>query len=284
LDRSAQLLSTAANSITSHSRGLAQRGFGGTVESARLDYAMEQLSRQVAAVFTPVLTGMTYAARRAEEWLRGMNGNEQNKLMGAGIGAVAGYRLGGGLGALAGGAIGAAALSSGEMSIPQRLAVTAGSAYFGFRAAGPYGAAAAGATAAVGTSGDYQRMRDAGKSRLAASAVSVGGAVGDVWYSIIGGDNPLDEARKNWDKKRKPTEAPRRDVTPYSLDPTEAGGQHDILQKLVIRATMDPKMRDAMDDANNPLKPLIDIGFKILELLSRAIGVTPPMSAEGART
>src|SRR5437764_487222 len=61
VDRLVGGLTARAAAITT---GLAARGFSGTVEQAGMSFAMEQLGRQIAAVFSPVVQGLTWLTNR----------------------------------------------------------------------------------------------------------------------------------------------------------------------------------------------------------------------------
>ena len=71
-----QKLDQVAGTLLNNARGLANRGFQGTLEGARFDYAMERLSRQFAAVMMPIMQGMTYFAEQIESRMRRMGGAE----------------------------------------------------------------------------------------------------------------------------------------------------------------------------------------------------------------
>lgn len=258
-------------------KSLAARGFAGTTEAAQNSYAMEMLGKQFAAVMKPVMDAMTYGAVQIEQRMRGMNGSQQNAMLGGILGAGIGMRYGGVGGALAGGAIGALALGA-ESSV----AGGAAGAYLGFRAGGPIGALAGYAVGSVAGSGDYGRLRREGNSRFASGFGSGVGSLTDLGYNtlgkgglgIIGGANPMDAIRAEADKKaaaggKKPEE--RRDVTPFQAEMMEAGGTAARVQESLIRATAGAGFEDA-----GPLKPLVDIGLAILDQLIKMSGGTPP--------
>ncbi len=65
--------------------GLAHRGFEGTVNKARFDAEMLQLSRSVAAAFVPLMTIATKFARVARVGSDSLGRGGQDRLMGAGV-------------------------------------------------------------------------------------------------------------------------------------------------------------------------------------------------------
>lgn len=284
LDRASGLLESAASSLLSSSRNFANRGFNGTVEKARFDFATEQLSKQFAAIMKPILDGMTYGAVEIERRMRGLSGGEQNRLLGAGIGGVAGLRYAGPLGAFAGAAAGSIAMGGAGTYGDGGMGAAAG-AYAGMRVAGPWGAAVGAAGGYVAGRGDYSRMRESGKGRFVSGAVAAGAALGDAWYGVRGlftdEESPIDAARRDWDTRRSPrareragAETARREVTPFSADPLAAGGTADNIQRALIRATAGADYED-----NGPLKPIIDMMLKIFDvLMTIATGgsYTPP--------
>lgn len=266
-------------------RSIANRGFGGTLESARLDYALEQLGRQFAAVMKPVFDGMTYAAAEVDRRFRTLNGTEQNRLLGTALGAGIGLRYGGLLGALAGGAVGSLAMAEGRPTGEDRLMGIGAGAYAGFRLGGLPGAVLGGAAGAVGTSGDYARMREAGKSRFASGVVSLAAGMYEAPHTLFGtGPAPLDEARRRWDDRRPkpPGPEPHRDVTPFSADPLAAGGTADLVQKALIRATAGEGFEES-----SPFRPVIDAIMMVFDVLMKiwtgGSYTPPPRSATAAR-
>jgi hypothetical protein len=287
-DAATKNLDRAANSLIGQGRGLINRGMQGTVEQARNDYAMEQLGRQMAGIFAPLTNALTYFASRTTALLGSMNGDQQNRMMGLGVGAYAGMRMGGVPGMIAGGTIGALAMG-GESSIAGGLT----GAYLGARLAGPVGAVAGYAIGAVSGSGDYGRLRGEGNSRLAAVAGAGIGAVTDLGYGaarmfgLTSPDerNPMDAIRKEANDRavaegRRPGPAPKREVTPFQAQMGEAGSTAMRVQEGLIRATAG----EGFDDAG-PLKPIIDWMERIFVALMKLADPTyvPPPSADGAR-
>lgn len=266
-------------SLTATTTGLYRRGMQGTVEEARLHFAMDMLGRQVAAIFSPVTNALTYFAARLEPMMRSLSGNEQNRLMGAGVGAMLGYRFGGGLGALAGFAAGSGLLMGGENSRDTFMAAGAG-AYLGFRTAGPVGALALGTAAAARAapsryeserpSDYYTRMRAGGATKLGAAFSTGAEAISSLFSNARPGAPPA----------ARPPE-PHRDVTPFMPQMTEAGSTFFRSQEAVIRATAGAGFEEA-----GPLKPIVDLMIEGLKLLAKLAGVElveRPASAERAR-
>jgi hypothetical protein len=244
-------------------QSLANRGFSGTVEQARMDYAMEQLGRQFASVMKPVMDALTYGAAQIELRMRMMGRGNQDALLGIGVGAVAGRTIGGlfgygGLGMLAGGALGHLVGGSGWGDNAGGFGALAG-AGIGARFGGLTGAAVGGtvglATAPV-TSGDYGRLRKEGNSRLASAFGSVVASIYDLGYGIFGGDakdSETNKARAEHAAKFASAAERKRKVTPFQSDMMEAGGAYFAMQKGVIRATTGADFEE-----NNILKPIID--------------------------
>jgi hypothetical protein len=289
-----QRLDSAIGTGLAHARGLANRGFGGTVEGARYDFAMERLSRQFAAVMMPVMQALTYGAEQIELRMRRWGGAEQNRALGAGLGAYAGWRAFGPMGALAGGILGAGYMATGDMSTEGRFAHAGASAYLGWRVAGPYGAGAAAAASVVETSSDYRRAREGGVSRIGATAISLGAGLYDLPHTLWGteGGERRDAARRDWDRRGPPgvlgayvrgeaarADEARRDVTPYKFDIGEAGSNWQRIQEAVMKAT------GAGGEDGGPFKPLVDIGLRIIDLLTAALaamgGTAPPPRPAG---
>jgi hypothetical protein len=268
---------------------LARRGFGGTVEGARLDYAMEQLSRQLAAVFQPVIQGMTYAATRIDRAFRNLDGTGQNRVLGGVLGAGAGLALGGPLGAMAGGLIGSR-LGGGD--VDAALGGLAGVG--GWKAAralgvGRLGAAGlAGAAAAPfllaheGRDAESRIRRDVADDlgmsetsrtvRLLTWAGKVGSGirntVGDITGREVPGEGLLaGMVGKGAAKAGVGGGDARRDVTLFQTDQTAAGQAYFEIQKAVLRTTA------GGGDDGGPLKPVIDIGLEIIRLLGIVAGV-----------
>jgi hypothetical protein len=67
---------------------MANRGFGGTAEQNRADFAGKMLDRQVASVFMPLKDMETGIKMGAARWLAGLNENQQNALMATGVGVT----------------------------------------------------------------------------------------------------------------------------------------------------------------------------------------------------
>jgi len=273
-------VSSGVGQALGQARSLASRGFAGTVESARLDYAVEQLGRQFAAVMSPILNGFTYAAVEIERRFRGLNGAQQNGIMGGLIGAGIGARFGGLPGAALGFVAGSAFAGGG--STTGAMAGAGAGALLGFRAGGPIGAlfgAVGGAAASAPVSYEserpsdyYSRLRTGGASRLGAAFSTGGEALSRLFSSGRPGAPPGPGAAP----------PPRRDVTPFSADPLAAGGTADLIQKAMIRATAGADFAE-----DNPMKPLVDIGIRLIEILiaiATGTGITVPASAVETRS
>lgn len=262
-------------------RALAARGMGGTVEQARMDYALDQLSRQFAAVMTPLTQSMTYLAGQLERRMRGMDGSEQNRLLVGIVGAGVGLRYGGILGGVAGGAAGAGLMGGGS-STTAMLGMTAGAA-LGYRYGGPVGAVAGGSVGLVagtsrsfaGESGTeyYNRMRrpvaegGGGATVLGAYLSGMGESARRLFENPLPGRPPTGRAGE-----------PRRDVTPFQAQMGEAGSTAFRIQEAMIRATAGA----GYEDDGGPFKPVIDVLLKILDVLLGMSG-SPPLSATAAR-
>jgi len=289
-DTAMRQLDRAATTLMSTGRGLVNRGMSGTLEGARYDYAMEQLSRQMAAVFSPITNAMTYFATRVETMMRGMSGGAQNRLMGAGIGGVAGYMMGGPLGGLAGMTLGG--MMMGGPHDNDSMRGTMAGAYLGFRAGGLPGAFvgalagnAAGSPvhlAGEGPSGYYNRMRSRGESVLGAGWETAGRGVSMMTGDLLrgmGADTNIGMAYGG--TLAMGARDKHRDVTPYQAEMGEAGSAYFRMQAATIRATATAGFEDA-----GPLKPIVDGMVEIIKLLGKLAGVEmvePPPSVEGAR-
>lgn len=268
-DKGMQTLNAATQTILSTSRNFAQRGMQGTVEQARLDYANEQLGRQFAAVMAPLTNAMAYFSTRMGGLMQGLNGEGQSRLLGVGIGAVAGGRFGGPVGALAGGAFGSLAMrgdgsgGTGDMF----LGMGAGAA-LGGRAAGLYGAAAGAVTGAAAAtprsyeserpSDYYDRMRAGGGSMVGSTLSTMAEALARPFRGAVPGAPPSPGA---------PPPA-RRDVTPFQAEMGDAGSAYFKAQTAAIRATAGADYEDA-----GPLKPIVDGMIEIIKLLAKIAGV-----------
>lgn len=272
----------------SQAQGLANRGFQGTVEQARYEHSMDQLGRQFAAVMSPILSGFTYAATEIERRFRGLNGRQQDGVMGGIVGAGIGARFGGVPGAVLGFGLGSAYMGGGSST--SAMTGAAAGAYLGFRAGGPIGAlfggVAGGASSAPGSyaserpSDYYERLRADGSSRFGAGASTGLASIAHLFTGGRAGAPPGGVAIGGALGAR--ADAARRDVTPFSADPLAAGGTADLVQKALIRATAGA----GAEEDGGPLKPLIDLGIRIVEILiaiATGTGVTVPRSAVDSR-
>lgn len=302
-DRIERGLNTAVSTALNQARSLAARGMSGTLEQAQQDYAMQQLGRQFAAVMMPITQAFTYLAGQIERRMSAMGGTEQNRMFGALAGGLAGWKLGGGpFSALAGAALGSAFMGGNGAS--GTGAGIAGGAYAGFRVAGAPGAVVGGATAAMFAppsenrgekpSEYYDRMKAGGANRLDATLATGGRAMlkafsdlTNVGLAFKAFDAPLATAANAGMMARSAGATKgsdgRRDVTPFSADMTEAGGQYFELQKAMIRATAGEGTEEA-----GPLKSLMDLLLQIYDVLAAILAqsggeIPKPRSAEAAR-
>lgn len=276
----------------SQTQQLTRRGFGGTVEGARFDYAMEQLSRQMAAVFMPILNGMTYLAARVEREMRGMTGGQQNQVMGGLIGAGVGMRLAGGLGVIPGAFLGAGLMAQGGDQTSGLIGAAAGG-LIGARMGGLPGAAAGAAAGYIAERGDYGRLRASGEGRgasFAGAAAATLGDMADVGSAVF----PL-TAPAYWGARALGFEGfgatarhamgaditgttiglgaagardPHRDVTPFQAQMGEAGSGFFRMQESMIRVTAGAEFQA---DAG-PLKPIIDLLIECVQWLRTLAG------------
>lgn len=260
-------LGRLAAGLAGTAAGLATRGFAGTADSARLNFAMDRLAAQMAAVFQPVIQGMTYAASRMTVVMRSLNGDQQNRLLKTGLGTMAGYALGGAPGALAGGLVGAG-LGGGSPML-----AAAGGALLGYRIGGPIGAAVGGTAAALAATPSiqtdekpfeyYKRMRDQGGSRLG-SAFSVATAA----VNRLFGEDEVAPPPPG----APPT--PRREAPiKFQVAEEEAGGAARRIQEAVMLTT------SGQDADGGPYKEAIDT---IIELLAKIAGVELVPATSGA--
>lgn len=284
-------------------QSLRGRGMSGTLEAARLDYGMEQLGKQVAAIFLPVTQATGYLVSNIERRLRGLNGDGQDRAMGAVLGGGLGFRFGGPMGALAGAALGSAFMGSGS-STRDGLVGALGGAAIGFRSGGVPGAVVGAGVGYVAGRGDYGELRKKGYSRGASAVGSVfagGGDYADAMLGYFPASAPFywgaratgwrgygDEARakvgidaESLARANAPPSG-RRDVTPFSAEMTNAGDQHFAMQASMIRATAGPDFSDG-----GPFQPFMDMLIRILDELMKIAnpGYEPPAprSSETAR-
>lgn len=235
--------------------GLARQGFAGTVEQAKFDLEMKMLSRELAAVMKPVMEVMTKGARYIRQQLQSLDEGGQNMVMGgmllggtaAGAWALrAGGRMLGMFGGAGAAAAGTGAIAGGSLAAQAGGAAVGGAAGRGMLAragtvARGAGVAAGPVVATVGgaTSGDYGRMRSAGKSKFASAMVAAGGGIGDAYYSLAPWEdtNPLDEARKKHDAKMaaqgRGPDGSRRTVALAGGGYEETGTMHDRIQTAI---------------------------------------------------
>lgn len=122
---------------------MAYKGFQGTVQGERFSNESAALSREIAAIFSPVLGFATGFMRTIRESLEGMSGKQQKTAMVSGLGVAGGLALaktgvggavmsalpelaGGGLGAIGGVARGGMALARGGMQLGGQILGGAG--------------------------------------------------------------------------------------------------------------------------------------------------------------
>lgn len=113
---------------------MAYKGFQGTVQGERFANESAALSREIAAIFAPVLGFATGFTRVIRQSLEGMDGSQQKKMMVGGLGVAGGLMaaktgvggallsaapemIGGGMGAISGIARGGLALGRGALQI-----------------------------------------------------------------------------------------------------------------------------------------------------------------------
>lgn len=278
-----QAIGSQLSSRLSQAQSIANRGFSGTVEQARMDYAMEQLGRQFAAVMKPVMDALTYGAAQIEMRMRRMSGSDQNSLLGMGLGAFAGRMMLGGLpGMLLGGAMGSAAMGGGSGDgalIGAGAGAMVGARAFGGRLGLP-GAIAAGLAGAISStptsyegerpSDYYSRLRGSGSTRLGAAFGTASESLSRLFSSGAPGSPPTGGGG-----------GARRDVTPFQSDMMDAGGTYFAIQKAMIRATAGADFEE-----DNALKPIIDAMITMIELLGKIAGVsfTDPASVTSTRS
>jgi hypothetical protein len=297
-DKATQVLNTATNTVIGQGRGLVARGMSGTLEQAQNSFALDMLGRQLAAIFLPVTQGLTYLTNQMTMRLASLSGAGQDRIMGAGLGAIAGGHLGGPMGAVAGAAAGSMLMGGGGVGSWERTAAGAGvGAYVGGRLAGLPGAAggavvgAAGA-AADGIGGTYTDLRARGHSMLGAGARAGFAAMHDAGptgflrfgaRALTGVDPPVGGRSLVGlpaDRPAAPAAA-RREVTPFSADMTNAGEQHFQIQRQMIRATAGEGFEDGGE-----FKWAADLLLKIIDILLKIQDpryVPPAASAEAAR-
>ncbi|AMV25442.1 hypothetical protein VT84_13655 [Gemmata sp. SH-PL17] len=250
-------ISRLAVGLTGGALGLAARGFSGTADAARLSFSMEQLSRQFAAVFQPIMAGFIYASNRLTLAMQTLNGSQQNRLLGTVVGGSVGLAVGGAPGALVGGFLGNMVSGSGASSNGgTALAGALIGAYAGARFGGVYGAVAGGAGGAIAGGGwsDYYALGRAGGKSKAWSAFGSTGltalhAVDEAALALLDAfgvkrTNLLltpEEARRGADglnRRAGATEEKRREPQ-ISFAPAEeeAGSAANRIQQAVALAT-----------------------------------------------
>ncbi len=94
-------LTVASAAATASLLGFTRAGLSGTVEGYRLESQFTLLSRNIASIFLPVIDQFTMRLQRLNFMLMRMDGGQQRKLMGAGLGVAGAGIAGGALAALA---------------------------------------------------------------------------------------------------------------------------------------------------------------------------------------
>lgn len=279
-----------AVALAQRGQGLAQRGMQGTVEQAQNDYAMQQLSLQLAAVFKPITQALTYFASKTAQMFQKMDGKEQNRLLGMLGGGILGNMLGGPRGAVAGMMMGPGIVTgvTGEGPGPNDARMGAvGGALLGSRL-GPWGAAGGAVVGAAASGGFGAYYDDArGHNRAAGASNTLGSTMAffQAGAGVIGDLLGVETApRRRMDARRagaaEEAAAARRDVTPFSAEMGDAGSLFFKLQENVVRATAGPGFEDG-----GPFKPFMDVLIDIVILLGKLAGVpiAVPRSADEAR-
>ena len=283
--------------------GLARQGFSGTTEAAVFNNEWKMLSREVAGVAKPVIDVFTRLTRSARKFLEGLDETGQNI-------ALAGLVGGSGYGALrfarAGGVAGIAASALGLGGGAAGGAVTAGG--IGSAVGTAAGGGAAGATAARGagllgkagrfaraipyaglvftaadaaTSGDYGRMRQAGKSRFGSGAVAVGASLFESYHMLAPwetGENPIIKAREKWDKEH-PQENRRRTVTVSGGGTEEVGSGYERINAAISRSEAPRDLTAAIEENTSVLSEFIKVAQAQLEEQRR--GNSVPLKRPG---
>lgn len=260
---------------------LAAKGFQNTYAGARLGYETDRLSRQLAAVFQPVVQAMTYLSAKLADGLGRIDLQAQNRLMNGVLGATAGLFLGGPRAALVGGVLGTIAGPGSGSGRNDALLGAAAGAYAGFRVGGAAGALIGGAAGAA-LAGPRDRLDAALTGGLAGAGLGlllggplgllIGGAAGAAGGALLGpdpGDGLAAVAGRG----------PRREApVPFSAAEEEAGGAARRFQEVIARMNPDGTLTE---DAG-PLKPIVDALLTIIELLAKIAGVTVAFDSPAA--
>jgi hypothetical protein len=77
----AQVATAGFAAITGSIGGMATAGFRGTVEGNRLAFQLQQLSREVAAVFSPVVDKAVEKIGELVTWFRSLSGQQQDQIL-----------------------------------------------------------------------------------------------------------------------------------------------------------------------------------------------------------
>ncbi len=242
---------------------LVRQGFSGTVEANRLSAEWNMLAREMAGAFKPVIDVTTRAVRGLRQFMETLGPTGQDVVMLGGTALAAGLALKAVAGGGIVGAVGRAALTGG-MSLVGTAVASAGGSALGTVAGTAAGGAAAGSAARSGlsatagraaraapgvglalsagdaaTSGDYGRARAAGKSRLGSAMVAFGAGLADTYYQLAPWEdgNPIQEGRRNWDRKHPPGSSPNghRMVTLSGGGYDEGGSGYDRIASAIAK-------------------------------------------------
>jgi hypothetical protein len=258
---------------------LAHRGFEGTVELNKFSNEMTLLSREFAAAFKPLMTVGTKLARVTRVGMERLDTTGQNAVMwgtlglgGALAARFAGVPVGGYALKAAGWGAGAAASGVGSAA---RYVGTAGRAIRGI----PYLGTAL-TVADASTSGDYGRMRAAGKSRLASGAVAFGSSLADSYFSLAPWEssNPIREARAAAEAKDARARAA---APPPAIDHrrvTSAGGGWEEVGSAFERINAHiGEMSGPEDSSEEALGPLLKKLYDVLDRLEKWLQDKPSL-------
>lgn len=295
-------LGKLALGVSGTATGLAKRGFDGTADMARFNFALDRLAGQMAAVFQPVIQGLTYGANQLTRVMRSLNGNQQDRLLNTALGTGIGYAMGGPGGAIIGGIFGN---QFNQRDIgPGGVALATGAgALGGFKIGGPVGAALGGGAAFFGASGIgdyYDALRGSGFSRAGAGFTAAGmaytGTVENTARSLLDGigvdvsnvrriipkqsdvigDNLITGIINGTTAGNGRREAPLR----FQPNEQEVGAAAAAIQQMVMLTTSGQSAADG-----GPYKDAIDT---IINLLARIAGVevtrTDPLTSDAARS
>lgn len=168
--------------------GMAYKGFQGTVQGERFANESAALSREIAAIFAPVLGFATGFTRTIRQSLEGLNGEQQKKLMAGGLGVAGGLALAktGVAGALLSAApqiLSGTAGAAGSI-IQGGMAVGRGAMQLGGRVAGGIGGLGAGMGGFLGGAGllglGFYNMGEQAQNRIGRNDAANQGKLGEL--------------------------------------------------------------------------------------------------------